>query len=89
MNTFLKVLLVAVLALIALHFSPVIFLGAFVGLILAVVLGALGLSLVAALLGVAIGLAVVLAPIWIPVLIVLGLVSLFRNNARTPPPVAI
>ena len=30
-------------------------------------------------------LAVALSPIWIPVLVVLGLVSLFRKNERTPP----
>jgi hypothetical protein len=88
MNTFLKILLVAALLLVALHFSPLIFIGAFVGLILAVVLGALGLSLVAALLAVAIGFAVALSPIWVPVLIVMGLVSLFRNKERTPPAIA-
>ena len=40
------------------------------------------------LVGVVIAFAVALSPIWVPVLIVMGLVSLFRNNERTPPPIA-
>ncbi|SDR93391.1 hypothetical protein [Opitutus sp. GAS368] len=85
MKTFLKVLLLAVLLIIAIKFSPVIFLGAIVGLILAVVLGAVGISLIAALFAVVLALAVALSPIWIPVLVVLGLISLFRKSERTPP----
>jgi hypothetical protein len=85
MKTFLKILLVAVLVLLALKVSPLIVLGALVGMVMAVVLGAVGVSLVAVLLGVVIGFAVALSPIWIPVLIVMGLISLFRNNERTPP----
>jgi hypothetical protein len=88
MNTFLKILLVAVLVVVALKFSPLILLGAFVGIVMAVVLGALGFSLVAVLLAIAIAFTVALSPIWIPVLLVTGLVSLFRGNRSTPPPVA-
>jgi hypothetical protein len=84
MNTFLKILLVAIILLVALKFSPFIFLGVLVGMGLAVVLGAVGLSLVAALLGVVIGVAVALSPIWIPVLIIMGLISLFRRTQSTP-----
>lgn len=75
----------AALLLIAIKFSPVIFLGAIVGLLMAVVLGALGISLIAALFAVVIALALALSPIWIPVLVVMGLVSLFRKSERTPP----
>ena len=88
MNTVLKVLLMAALLIVAIKFSPVLFIGVIVGLILAAVLGAVGISLVAALLAVVLALAVALSPIWIPVLVVLGLISLFRKNERTLPAVA-
>ncbi len=90
MKTFLKVLLMAALLLIAIKFSPVIFLGAIAGLLLAVVLGAVGLSLIAALFAVVLALALALSPIWIPVLVVMGLISLFRKSERPAPvPVAV
>lgn len=85
MNTFLKVLLVAALLIVAIKFSPVIFVGAIAGLIVAAVLGAVGISLVAALCAVMLAVAVALSPLWIPVLVVLGLISLFRKNEPTPP----
>ncbi len=87
MKTFLKVLLMAALLIVAIKFSPILFIGAFAGLIMAVVLGAVGISLVAALFAVLLALAVVLSPIWVPVLVVLGLISLFRKGERTPPAV--
>ena len=79
MNTFLKISLIGVLSLIAIKFSPVLFLGAGIGLILAVVLGAVGFSLVLALLAIALAFALALSPIWIPVLIVMGAISLFKK----------
>jgi len=85
MKTFLKILVVAALLLLAIKFSPVLFVLALVGLLAAVVLGAVGLSLVAALAGVLIAFAVALAPVWIPVLVVIGLVSLFRRERNVPP----
>lgn len=85
MKTFLKILLLAVLLVVAIKLSPVIFLGAFAGLIVAAVLGAVGVSLVVALAAVGLALAIALSPVWIPVLVVMGLVSLFRKNERTPP----
>ena len=84
MKTFLKVLLIAALLIVAIKLSPVIFIGALLGLLAAAVLGAIGISLVAGLLAVLIALTVALAPIWIPVLVVMGLISLFR---RKEPPV--
>jgi hypothetical protein len=86
MKTFVKVLLLAVLLIVAIKFSPVLFIGAIAGLIVAAVLGAVGISLIAALLAVVLALALALSPIWIPVLLVLGLISLFRKSERTPPP---
>ena len=80
MKTFLKILLVAAILLVAIKLSPVLFIGAFVVLIAAAVLGSIGLSLVAALAAVLLALAVALSPIWIPVLCVIGLVKLFRTK---------
>ncbi|HQY06607.1 MAG TPA: hypothetical protein PLQ52_11135 [Lacunisphaera sp.] len=89
MKTFLKVLLMAAILIIAIKFSPVIFVGVIVGLLVAGVLGVVGISLVAALLAVLVAFAVALSPIWIPVLVIMGLVSLFRKTEeRTPPMMA-
>lgn len=88
-NTFLKVLLLAALLVVAVKFSPLLFVGALVGLVVAAVLGVIGVSLITALLAVVLAVAVALSPIWIPVLVVLGLISLFRkSDDRRPPPVA-
>ena len=87
MKTFLKVILIAALLIVAIKISPVLFLGAFVGLLVAAVLGMIGISLLAGLVAVVLALAVALSPIWIPVLCVIGIVSLFRKADRTPPPV--
>jgi len=89
MKTFLKVLLMAAILIIAIKFSPVIFVGVIVGLLVAGVLGVVGISLVAALLAVLVAFAVALSPIWIPVLVIMCLVSLFRKTEeRTPPMMA-
>ncbi len=79
----------AAILIIAIKFSPVIFIGAIAGLVVAGILGVVGISLVAALLAVLVALAVALSPIWIPVLVIMSLVSLFRKSEeRTPPMVA-
>ena len=83
MKTFLKILLIAALLIVAIKLSPVIFIGALLGLLAAAVLGAVGISLVAVLLAVLIAFTLALSPIWIPILVVLGLVSLFRRK-ETP-----
>jgi hypothetical protein len=88
MKTFLKILLVAAVLIIAIKLSPVLFVVAFAGLLAAVVLGALGVSLVAAVLAVALAFTLALAPIWLPVLVVFGLIALFRRRERTPPVMA-
>jgi hypothetical protein len=85
MKTFIKILLIAALLIVAIKLSPVIFVGAFVGLFVAAVLGAVGISLIVALAAVLLAFAVALSPIWIPVLAVIGIVSLFRKADRTPP----
>ena len=91
MKTCLKVLLLTALLIVAIKLSPVIFLGALVGVFAAIVLGAVGLSLVAALAAVFLALAVALSPVWIPVLAVIGLISLFKKsgkNGQSAPPLA-
>ncbi len=80
MKTFLKVLLIAALLIVAIKLSPLLFIGAIAGLIAAAILGIVGLSLLAVLASVLIALVVALAPIWIPVLCVIGLVKLFRRE---------
>ena len=88
MKTFLKILLIAALLLIAIKLSPLIFFGALIGLVAAAVLGVIGLSLVIVLLAVALALAVALSPIWLPVLVVLGVISLCKKNGQSTPPLA-
>ena len=88
MKTFFKVLLVAVVLVVAIKLSPVIFLGALAGVFAATVLGAVGLSLVAALVAVIFALTVALSPLWIPVLAVLGLISLSKKSGKSSPPLA-
>jgi len=87
MKTFLKILLIAALLIVAIKISPVLFVGAFVGLLVAAVLGVIGISLLAGLAAVVLCLAVALSPIWIPVLVVIGIVSLFRKGNGVPPTV--
>lgn len=91
MKTFLKILLVAALLIVAIKVSPLVFVAALIGLLVAAVLGAIGLSLVTALLAVVIALAAALAPIWIPVLLIMGVISLFKrlNNRPEPPMMAV
>ena len=80
MKTFLKILLVAAILIVAIKLSPVIFIGALAGLVAAAVLGSVGLSLLALLAAVLLAFAVALSPIWIPVLVIVGLVKLFRTK---------
>jgi len=88
MKTFLKVLLIVALFLIAIKLSPVVFVAALVGLLVAAILGALGLSLLAGFAAVVIALVAALSPIWIPVLLVMGAISLIKKlNDRPQPPV--
>jgi hypothetical protein len=84
MKTFLKVLLIAALLIVAIKLSPVLFVAAVAGVIASAELGIIGVSLIAALIAVLLAFAVALSPIWIPVLAVVGICSLFRRKA---PPV--
>lgn len=94
MNTFLKILLIAALVILAIKFSPILLVAGLAGLLAALVLGVVGLSLIGVLLAIVVGVAVALSPIWIPVLVIVGIVSLWRRTStpttpsNTPPPVA-
>jgi hypothetical protein len=82
MKTFLKVLLLVLVAVVAIKLLPMtIGLGFVLGLLLVGVL-ALGLSLVAGLAGLGILLGAVLSPIWVPVLLIVGLIALVKRLTR-------
>jgi hypothetical protein len=88
MKTFLKVLLVLIVTIIAVKLLPLtIALGFALGLAL-VVVAALGLSAIAILICVALALAALLSPIWLPILALFGLIALIKRGTRdrsTPP----
>lgn len=82
MNTLLKILLLAVLVVLAFHFAPI--------LLVPIVLLAAGLIAVwitvsvAAIILLVVALALIagLSPIWIPVLALVGLIALCRSGSR-------
>jgi hypothetical protein len=82
MKTFLKVLIVLLVALLALKLLPVL-LGLGIALIAVLALAAvLGLGAAGVLLGLALGLVALLSPIWLPVLAIVGLVALWEKLER-------
>lgn len=87
MKTFFKVLLLAALLVVAIKLSPVIFVGAVIGLFAAMVLGIVGISLLAALAAVVLAFALALSPLWIPVLIVMGVIGFFKKSGQSTRPI--
>ena len=84
MKTFLKVVLLVIVAVIAVKLLPLTFaVGcAFAAMVLGLI--AAGFSAVFALAGGLLALTVILAPIWIPVLALIGLITLIkRANNRS------
>lgn len=80
MKTFLRVLLILLLALLGLKLLPVIF-GLAIGILVFVSLAlALGFGAAGILFSLGVILAVLLSPIWIPVLAILGLIALCRRH---------
>jgi hypothetical protein len=80
MNTFLKIILFLVLAVVAIKLFP---LTLALGIILALMLGSavfVGFSVVAAVLVVALALVAALAPIWLPALVVVGVIALLKKS---------
>jgi hypothetical protein len=84
MNTFLKIALFLVLAIVAIKLFP---LTLALGIILALALGGaifVGFSVIAAILVVTLAAVAALAPIWLPALVVVGIIALVRKTgART------
>ena len=82
MNTFLKVVLVLLAAVVAIKLLPLTLLC--FGLLCAAVatVAALGVSAVAIVLGIGLTLAVLLSPLWVPILAVVGIVALVRAGSR-------
>lgn len=81
-KTFLKVLLLVVLALVAIKLLPVTLgLGFVLGLLL-IALAAVGISVVAGVAVVGVFFAAVLSPIWIPVLLVVAMIALIKRSTR-------
>ncbi len=88
MKTFLKVLCLVVLAIIAIKLLPAtIGLAFLVGAAL-VALVAAGVSVLAGVALAGVFLAAVLAPIWVPLALVVGLIALVRRMLRKPSPLA-
>lgn len=84
MNTFLKVLVVAVAVIVAIKLLPITLL---VGCIIggaALVMTVVGLSAVAIIVAVALALLAALSPVWLPVLAIVGIIALVRRSSRKP-----
>jgi hypothetical protein len=82
MKTFLKVLLLVLVALIVVKCLPLLIAAGFAlaGALLGFI--ALAASAVAALIGSAIVLGALLSPIWIPILAIVGLIALIKRAGR-------
>ena len=82
MNSFLKIFLLVVLALVAIKLLPLtLAAGCVLGLALAGLM-IVGVSALAGMLAVAVGIMAALAPLWIPVLAIVGLIALIRRGSR-------
>jgi hypothetical protein len=83
-KTFLKVLLIVALAIVAIKLLPLTLAA---GCILAVgvaILAAVGVSVVALGLLVSLAIVALLAPVWLPVLALIGIIALVKRHRRTP-----
>lgn len=86
MKTFLKILLLVSVALVAIKLLPLtIGVGFAVGLLLVGLVMA-GLSLLAGIAVIGLALGAVLAPVWIPALLLVGLIVLIRRMTRKSTP---
>ncbi|HEY1109015.1 MAG TPA: hypothetical protein VGE76_10295 [Opitutaceae bacterium] len=88
MKTFLKVLCLVVLAVVAIKLLPATIGVAFlVGLALVALIAA-GFSVLAGVALAGLILAAVLSPIWVPVALLVGFIALVRRVMRKPAPLA-
>ena len=84
MKSFLKVLLLVLVALLAIKLLPLtLALGCLLALSI-VPLAVVGVSAIVILCGVALVVVAVLAPVWIPVLALVGLIALIKRCTRRP-----
>jgi hypothetical protein len=82
MKTFLKILLLVVVALVAIKLLPIALVAGCVAAALVAVLAILGVSLAAAVVVAALVVAAVLSPIWLPVLVIVGVIALCKRLSR-------
>ncbi len=93
MNTFGKILLFTLLALLVIHLCPILLIPIILAVAAMLVIGtmlaggfaavaATGLSLVAGLVAVALVALAVLSPVWLPLLAIYGLVKLCTRNRK-------
>lgn len=82
MNTFLKVVVLLIVAIIVVKVLPLVF--GLIGMFVTGVVGllAMGASAIAALVGSVLVLAALLSPIWVPVLLIVCLIALARRGTR-------
>lgn len=85
MNTFLKAVLLILVAVLAVKFLPAIVALGFMLALSVVALGAVGVSLLAAVALAVTVLVAVLAPLWVPVLMIVGVIVLIRRSSRRRP----
>lgn len=79
MNTFLKVLLILIAAVLLVKLLPLAFgLAVFLGVVIAIA-AIVGLGAAGVVICVALGLVILLSPVWLPVLAVVGLIALWKK----------
>ena len=84
MNSFLKIVLLVILAIVAVKLLPLTLgLVCLLGSVLFGLIG-LGVSAIAILLGALLVFAVLLSPIWVPILLIVLIVALVKRDQRPP-----
>ena len=82
MNSFLKIFLLVLLALVAVKLLPLtLAVGCVLGLA-AAGLVIVGVSALAGMIAIAVGIVAALAPLWIPVLAIVGLMAVIKRCSR-------
>jgi hypothetical protein len=84
MKTFLKVLLIVALAILAVKLLPITLVAGCIFAVGVALLAAVGVSLVALGLCISLAIAALLSPIWIPVLALVGIIALIKRHRRAP-----
>ncbi len=82
MNSFLKVVLLILVAIIAVKLLPAMLALGFLPGVAVVALGAIGVSVLGALCLASAVLLAVLSPVWVPVLAIIGVIALIKRSGR-------